>query len=319
MRSCFPKARRARERRLRGHRCPVPRRAFDAQPLTTSERSRVEELLQGSQDVPFGNRVALSRCSTPPPPRAARPAGNLRRHPRGPGLVAGAVREGARAREDYGYALEGIVLLLTAMGLGTCWLAGAWRRGGFAERFALEADEISPAVTPIGRPAARRSPIDAVFRAGARSSRRLPWERLFTVSREEAGRWAACLDAVRQGPSATNGQPWRIAKEPGRPVFHLGLAGPAPRRSVRRLDAGIAMCHFAVVAAELGLAGAWTAPKAAEGEPHPLLPPARCTWRAGFRRDNSRILSYDRTCPCGESWYRAVQARRRNVPRRRNV
>jgi hypothetical protein len=77
---------------------------------------------------------------------------------------------------------------------------------------------------------------------------------------------------VRLGPSATNGQPWRIAKEPDLPVFHLGLAGPAPQRSARRLDAGIAMCHFALMAAELGLPGAWAAPGVSIKARAPFLP-----------------------------------------------
>jgi hypothetical protein len=76
---------------------------------------------------------------------------------------------------------------------------------------------------------------------------------------------------VRAAPSAFNAQPWRIAKEPGRPVFHLGIAGPAGDRSRRRLDAGIAMCHFALVAAERRLPGAWNGPSS--GTRHPLLPP----------------------------------------------
>jgi hypothetical protein len=157
------------------------------------------------------------------------------------------------------------------MGLATCWLAGTYRRSGFADRISLEDSEILPAVTPVGRPAARRSAIDAAFRLGAGSSRRRAWERLFTVSREEAGPWEPCLEAVRLGPSATNGQPWRMGKEPDLPVFHLGLAGPAPERSTRRLDAGIAMCHFALVAAELGLPGAWAAPDASAKARPPLL------------------------------------------------
>ena len=110
-----------------------------------------------------------------------------------------------------------------------------------------------------------------MFHAGAGSARRRAWEVLFSVSRGDAGAWAPCLEAVRQAPSAVNGQPWRIAKEPGRPVFHLGIAGPAGDRSRRRLDAGIAMCHFALVAAERRLPGAWNGPSS--GTRHPLLPP----------------------------------------------
>jgi nitroreductase len=252
-------------------------RTFDGKPLTAGERSRVEDLAAGPHDVPFGNQPRFALLDSADA-AATGGTGAARLGTYGiirgaPCFVAGAVLEGPGALEDFGFALERIILTLTTMGLATCWLAGTYRRGGFADRLALEDGEILPAVTPVGRPAARPSLADAVMRAGAGSSRRRAWEYLFTVSREEAGPWAPCLEAVRRSPSATNGQPWRIAKEPGRPIFHLGLAGPASERSVRRLDAGIAMCHFALAAAQLGLAGAWAAPDAARKVRHPLLPP----------------------------------------------
>ena len=249
-------------------------RTFDGRPLAAGERSRVEALIAGPHEVPFGSRIRFALLEA----AAAGGAAAVRLGTYGiirgaPCFLAGAVSDGPGAREDFAFALERIVLALTEMGLGTCWLGGTYRRGAFADRIGLQDGEILPAVTPVGHPAARPSLVDAVFRAGARSSRRRAWEELFAFGRAEAGPWAPCLEAVRRGPSATNGQPWRIAKEPGMPVFHLGLAGPAAMRSVQRLDAGIAMCHFALVAAELGLAGAWAAPGGARQERHPLLPP----------------------------------------------
>jgi hypothetical protein len=247
-------------------------RTFDGRPLDGAERSHVEELLAGPHAVPFGNPIRFALLDpvpgTPGPGIRLGTYGVIRG---APGFLAGAVREGAGALEDYGYALERIVLALSVMGLGTCWLAGTFRRGDFADRIGLAAGEILPAVTPVGHPAARPSPIDALLRTGAGSARRRAWEALFSVSRGDAGAWAPCLDAVRQAPSAANGQPWRIAKEPGRPVFHLGIAGPAGDQSPRRLDAGIAMCHFALVAAERGLPGRWIGPS--RGTRNPLLPP----------------------------------------------
>jgi nitroreductase len=248
-------------------------RTYDGRPLAAGERSRVAGLVAGPHGVPFGSRIRFALLDDAAGGTWAARLGTYGVIRGAPAFIAGAVRDGRGALEDYGFALERIVLALAAMGLATCWLAGTWRRGGFAERLALQDDEILPAVTPVGHPAARPSLTDAVFRAGAGSSRRLAWERLFSVSREEAGPWAACLEAVRRGPSASNGQPWRIAKEPARPVFHLGLAGPVPDRPRRRLDAGIAMCHFALVAAELGLGGAWTAPTGGEEARRSLLPP----------------------------------------------
>ena len=249
-------------------------RTFDGRPLASGERSRVEELIAGPHGVPFGSRIrfALLEASATGGAGAAR-LGTYGIIRGAPCFLAGAVSDGPGAREDFAFALERIVLALTGMGLGTCWLAGTYRRGGFADRIGLKDGEILPAVTPVGYPAARPSLVDAAFRAAARSTRRRSWEQLFGCSREEAGPWVPCLEAVRLGPSATNGQPWRIAKEPGLSVFHLGLAGPAAMRSVQRLDAGIAMCHFALVAAELGLSGAWAAIGASNGA-HPSLLPA---------------------------------------------
>ncbi len=247
-------------------------RTFDGRPLDARERTFVEELLAGPHHVPFGSAVRFVLLERDPQAAGSRIRLGTYGVIRGaPGFIAGAVREGAGALEDYGYALEAIVLALSVMGLGTCWLAGTFRRGDFHDRIGLSAGEILPAITPVGHPAARPSPIDAVFRAGAGSARRRAWEGLFSVSRGDAGVWAPCLEAVRQAPSAANAQPWRIAGEPGRQVFHLGIAGPAGARSPRRLDAGIAMCHFALVAAERGLPGAWIRPS--RGARNPPLPP----------------------------------------------
>jgi len=72
---------------------------------------------------------------------------------------------------------------------------------------------------------------------------------------------------VRLAPSASNRQPWRVVQDGsayhfylqrtpgygrGFPFTLLGLA------DLQRVDIGIAMCHFALTASELGLAGAWT-------------------------------------------------------------
>lgn len=248
-------------------------RTFDGRPLADAERSRIEALLAGPHETPFRTPMRFALLEASPGGSVAAPRLGTYGVIRGaPAFIAGAVPDAPNAREDFGFALERIVLELTGMGLATCWLAGTYRRGAFADRLALRRGEILPAVTPVGHPAERPSPIDAAFRLGAGSSRRRTWEELFTVDPGAAGPWAPCLEAVRLGPSATNAQPWRIAMEPDRPVFHLGLAGPAPRGSMRRLDAGIAMCHFALAAAELGLPGRWVSPGDAPTSWEPPFP-----------------------------------------------
>ena len=91
-------------------------------------------------------------------------------------------------------------------------------------------------------------------------------------------------------PSATNKQPWRIVRAgldwhfllrrtkgygKGSPVFKLLRIA-----DLQRIDLGIAMCHFALVARECGLDGRWVV-----DDPGPALPDHgveyTATWRAG--------------------------------------
>ncbi len=75
--------------------------------------------------------------------------------------------------------------------------------------------------------------------------------------------YAAPLEAVRLAPSASNNQPWRLVLEGGPPVrVHFFLERtPGYRRltevDLQRIDLGIALAHFELVARELGLAGGW--------------------------------------------------------------
>ncbi len=186
-----------------------------------------------------------------------------------PGFVIGVIAGGDRAMEDFGYRFEGVVLGATALGLGTCWLAGTFKRGAASRLAGLSDAEVVPAVTPVGYPASRKTLVDGALRFVARSSSRLPFEQLFfedslerPLTREAAGRWAKVLECVRRGPSASNRQPWRIILEGER--LHLFLAeNPLYNRvlgSIRlqSIDMGIAMRHVTEAATHLGIAGSWS-------------------------------------------------------------
>jgi nitroreductase len=90
------------------------------------------------------------------------------------------------------------------------------------------------------------------------------------------GAYTAALDAVRWAPSASNKQPWRVLHRDGAWHFYLQRSKDRGRRNVAevllriadlpRVDLGIAMCHFGLVARESGLRGRWVvdAPEPAE-------------------------------------------------------
>jgi nitroreductase len=183
--------------------------------------------------------------------------------------IVGQVQAGIKAFIDYGYALEKIILQLTLLKLGTCWLGGTFDRGEFARAVNLKEGMVIPAITPVGIPTDGRSIGDRLIRFGAGSHARKPWEALFfnenqgsTLSRKEAGEKAAViLDMVRIAPSASNLQPWRIIKHAD--VFSLYLQRKAAYQGrfggidLQMIDMGIAICHFDLTARELGIVPEW--------------------------------------------------------------
>lgn len=183
-------------------------------------------------------------------------------------FMAGAVHHGRKSMEDFGYGMENNILKATSLGLGTCWLGGTFNRSGFAVKMNLAGAELLPAVSPVGYPGDRRSLIDRVFRFSAGSNRRRSWDELFfhgdinnPLSKESAGPYETPLACVRIGPSASNLQPWRIIKN--NDCFHFYLRRTPGYKAIlgdiklQNIDMGIAMCHFELSSAELGLQGHW--------------------------------------------------------------
>lgn len=183
--------------------------------------------------------------------------------------ILAAVKPGKGALEDLGYRMEKIILKATALGLGTCWLGGLFKRSAFAARMDLAEDEFMPAIAAIGYPLSEISPADRLIRFSAGSQKRKPWSGLFfkadgrtPLTEREAGELGNALEAVRMGPSASNRQPWRVIRDnEGRYHFYLKenkffnrLTG---KNSLQNIDMGIAMCHFDLVACEQGISGGW--------------------------------------------------------------
>lgn len=189
-------------------------------------------------------------------------------------FIAGCVRKGPRAMEEYGYGMERNILFATALGLGTCWLGGTLNRAGFARKIGLAAEERMQAVSPVGSQAQKRSLTDRAFRFMAKSDLRKPWPDLFfdgrpgnPLTRENAGVLAEAFEAVRIGPSASNRQPWRVVLEGTSCHFFLQRTPGYDRMTgeirLQEVDMGISLCHFDLAASELGIEGSWQQAKPA--------------------------------------------------------
>ncbi len=256
-------------------------RSYSDKVLEESLLNELDKICSSPGQGPFGATVRFKILDLDPLEKAElKPLGTY-------GVIKGArfyilaaVEEGPGALDDTGYLFEKIILQATAAGLGTCWLGGTFKRAAFASKMNLSAGEMLPAITPVGYPANQVSATDSLMRFGARSSKRKPREELFfagdghtPLSVNGIGDYRDALEAVRLGPSASNKQPWRIVMpEPG--IFNLYLKENIVynrimgKIRIQRLDMGIAMCHFELVAKERGLGGSWQKPVQSKEMPH---------------------------------------------------
>ena len=174
-----------------------------------------------------------------------------------------AVKNVDGAQEGLGYEFEQLVLYMTSLGLGTCWIGGTFDRGAFAEAMKPEADEIFTIICPIGYGTGRKRFFEKIMRANMKADSRLSWDQLFfkndfatPLTANDCPDYEEALELVRQAPSAVNKQPWRVVFD-GK-AFHFyenHSMAAAENFDIQRVDMGIAFNHFELAAQERGLAG----------------------------------------------------------------
>jgi hypothetical protein len=232
------------------------RRIFDSKQLGPDEFSHLQEVCAGFR--PFaGVRAELVAES---PDRifkgAVGPYGKVKGAPALIAFVGDATDP--HVNEKLGYLGEGIVLEATAMGLGTCWVGGFFRKSVAASVLRVRKPERVFAVTPVGRAVEGATLEERTMKAFARSHRRKDLEELVAQDglAEAPGWMKSALEAARIAPSAVNRQPWRFSLDArsitisvDRPWFELGIS--------KRLDCGIAMLHVEVAAMADGVRGDW--------------------------------------------------------------
>lgn len=182
---------------------------------------------------------------------------------KGTDLYFGAtVPRDAHALEALGYDVERLVLYLTSLGLGTCWLGGTFHRSAFAAAMEVGEDEIFPIISPVGYPAEKMRLIEKVMASGTKREHRMPWKELFfdgdfstALAAEKAGEYCRALDMVRLAPSAVNKQPWRVVRQGNCFHFFERHSLSIGEVDLQRVDVGIAICHFHLTALEQGIPG----------------------------------------------------------------
>ncbi len=168
-----------------------------------------------------------------------------------------AVEDKDNAALAVGFVGEQLILYMTGLGLGTCWLGGTFTKSEFEKKMDLAQDEIFPILTPVGVPEKQRM-TEKVFRISLKADKRLPAENLFfsdafstPLDVKTVGKYADCLENLRLAPSARNIQPWRVVFDGT--AFHFFKKGNM--NFMQMVDLGIGINHFVLTANELGLQG----------------------------------------------------------------
>jgi nitroreductase len=177
-------------------------------------------------------------------------------------FIAGKMKRTEHAEEAFGFSFEKVVLFAESIGVGTTWIAGTMNRNAFESAVGLGEGEVMPCVSPLGYPAKKMSVREAVMRKGIGADSRLDFGDLFfdgetdkPLSKEAAGKLAEVLEAVRLAPSAVNKQPWRVAVCEDAVHFYEKQSRGYDDGiwDLQKIDMGIALCHFELAAAQLGI------------------------------------------------------------------
>lgn len=172
------------------------------------------------------------------------------------------MKDVSHMNEAFGYAFETLVLHAQSLGIGTVWIGGTMDRGAFEKAMELAEDEVMPCVSPLGYPAEKMSVREKMMRAGIKADSRFPFEEIVflnsfdtPLTSDAAGKLFLPIETVRLAPSAVNKQPWRIVVADDVVHFYLQRSKnfSGGRIDMPKIDMGIALCHFALTAKELGI------------------------------------------------------------------
>lgn len=179
--------------------------------------------------------------------------------------IGGVMLEGGNLVE-LGYLFEKIIIYLTDLGIGTCWLGGTFKRSEFFKAMDLKEDERLLIVTPVGYIEEKMSLKEKSMRVLAQSDRRKEFNELFfdenldPLYLDDLKDFRIALEMVRIGPSASNKQPWRIIKKDREFNLYLKRTKGYAKSldyDIQMIDMGIAQYHFEKTLKDKGIEGSW--------------------------------------------------------------
>jgi hypothetical protein len=248
-------------------------RSFDTQNITEADFKKIRDYINTDENLagPFGNKgkLELIQVTNNVSDKGIK-LGTYGFIKNPQGYLVGVTENSKYTLIEFAYVFQKLVLFLSEIGIGTCWMGGTFSRNSFEQEIQLGEGEFIPCITPIGYPNQKQRVFDKALRYVVKADNKKPWEKLFfdvtfenTLTKEQAGPFEIPIEMVRLGPSASNKQPWRLVVSQDRKVCHFYIEHTPNYSSklgydMQLLDMGIAMCQFELVCRELSIEGGWT-------------------------------------------------------------
>lgn len=143
--------------------------------------------------------------------------------------------------ENIGYALEPIVLKLTDMGIGTCWIGGTVKKQLVKQVIDIKERHVPVVVIAFGYPKDE----DDITKKALKSRNRKDISEL--IMDDMGITWQYIIDAARMAPSSLNSQPWRFSKKDNIvDVYSIKRKGIFTKhlKNMNLIDIGIALAHI---------------------------------------------------------------------------
>lgn len=231
-------------------------RTFDGKTLWKADRDKLEAFIQKLED-PFHKPIEYRFLN-------AKEHGLTSPVLAGEDVyLAGKIKKGRLSEVAFGYSFEQILLYAEQERIGNVWIAGTMNRPAFEKAMDLQADEIMPAVSPLGY-TAKMSLKESLMRKGVKADQRHAFSEIFfqntfeTPLTDDGSAVCRALEMVRLAPSAVNKQPWRVVTDGNAVHFyehHDKGYDHGEDGDMQKIDIGIALAHFVLMAKEQGMNG----------------------------------------------------------------
>ena len=155
---------------------------------------------------------------------------------------------------DLGYILEKLVLYLTKLNIGTCWLGTIDNQENIKEILDIDKKYYVPACISIGEiDKPRLFEKIMKFFIGLKDK---SFKDFYLGNIDKLNpKVKKSIKLLSYAPSSINSKPWRILNEDD--FYYFYIKTNSKRKKMNKVDLGISMYHFEIVLKELGITGMW--------------------------------------------------------------